>query len=110
MDTTGPVVTHDNLTGVIRSSVLESLLTDSSWSDRWLGQNRSVTAPNDRLWLATGNNAAFGGDLARRIATSALAPPSPDWHERKFKIDLDAWMAEQRGALLAAMLTASEAG
>ena len=42
------------------------------WSDRWLGQNRSVTAPNDRLWLATGNNAAFGGDLARRIATVAL--------------------------------------
>ena len=104
MDTTGPVVAFDNLTGVIRSSVLESLLTSADWTDRYLGQNKSITAPNDRLWLATGNNAQFGGDLARRIATVRLDPPEANPHLRKFKIDLDAWMYKCRGELLTALL------
>jgi hypothetical protein len=34
MDTTAPVITFDNLTGVVRSSVLEALLTTKSWIDR----------------------------------------------------------------------------
>jgi hypothetical protein len=99
MDTTAPVITFDNLTGVIRSSVLEALLTSAEHSDRWLGQNRQVTAPNDRLWLATGNNAAFGGDLARRIVTVALDPPGANPHLRTgFKIaDLDVWMHQRCG-------------
>jgi len=106
MDTTAPVITFDNLTGVVRSSVLESLLTAKTWTDRWLGQNRSVTATNDRLWLATGNNAQFGGDLARRIASVALDPPEADHHLRvDFKINLDTWWHEHRGELLAAILT-----
>jgi hypothetical protein len=107
MDTTAPVITFDNLTGVIRSSVLESLLTTKTWTDRWLGQNRSVTATNDRLWLATGNNAQFGGDLARRITTVELNPPGANHHLRTdFTIkNLEAWMWEHRGKLLAAILT-----
>jgi hypothetical protein len=105
MDTTGPVVAFDNLTGVVRSSVLESLLTGADWTDRYLGQNKSVTAANDRLWLATGNNAQFGGDLARRIATVRLDPPAANHHLRKFKIDLDKWVPEHRGEMLTAMLT-----
>jgi hypothetical protein len=105
MDTTGPVIAFDDLTGVIRSSVLEALLTGADWTDRWLGQNKSVTAANDRLWLATGNNAQFGGDLARRIATVRLDPPEANPHLRKFKIkDLDAWMHEHHGELLTALL------
>jgi hypothetical protein len=107
IDTTAPVVTFDNLTGVIRSSVLESLLTSRTWTDRLLGQNRSVTATNDRLWLATGNNAAFGGDLARRNATVALDPPEANHHLRdNFKIkELEVWAEQCRGDLLAAILT-----
>ena len=105
LDTTGPVIAFDNLTGVIRSSVLEALLTNRDWTDRYLGQNKSVTAANDRLWLATGNNAQFGGDLARRIATVRLDPPGANHHLKKFKIaDLDAWIHQYRGELLTALL------
>jgi hypothetical protein len=106
MDTTGPVIAFDNVTGVIRSSVLEALLTSADWTDRWLGQNKSVTAANDRLWLASGNNAQFGGDLARRIATVRLDPPEANPHLRTgFKIsNLDAWMRTVRGELLTALL------
>ena len=57
--------------------------------------------------MATGNNAAFGGDLARRLATVALNPPQANHHLRTdFKIeDLDTWMLKRRGEMLAAMLT-----
>ena len=68
MDTTAPVITFDNLTGVVRSSVLESLLTGPHWSDRWLGQNRQITAPNDRLWLAPGT-------MPHSAGTSRVASP-----------------------------------
>ena len=76
MTTTAPIVLFDNLAGTIKSPVLDGLLTMKVWSDRWLGQNKEVSAPNDRLWLATGNNAQFGGDLGRRLAMVKLAPPT----------------------------------
>src|SRR5450631_570537 len=65
-DTTAPVVTWDNVRGVVRSSVLEGLLTTGMWSDRMLGTNSNVTLVNDRLWTFTSNNAVIGGDLSRR--------------------------------------------
>jgi hypothetical protein len=107
MDTTAPVVVFDNLTGVIKSPLLDALLTTPTWTDRVLGANRSVTVPNDRLWVATGNNAQFAGDLGRRIAAVCLDPPEANWHERTgFKIkDLDEWMTQHRGEYLAAIVT-----
>jgi hypothetical protein len=105
IDTTAPVVAFDNLTGVVRSPVLEALATMEVWSNRLLGHSRDVSAPNDRLWLLTGNNAQFGGDLARRIASVALDPPSPMWHLKRFRLDLREWVPANRGRLLAALLT-----
>lgn len=106
IDTTAPVVTFDNLTGVIRSSVLEALLTTAEWTDRFLGHNRQVTAPNDRLWLATGNNAMIGGDLARRVVFVEIDPKMPNPHLRTgFRIHPPVWVPQHRGELLAAMLT-----
>jgi hypothetical protein len=105
IDTTAPVVAFDNLTGVVRSPVLEALATMEVWSNRLLGHSRDVSAPNDRLWLLTGNNAQFGGDLARRIASVELDPPSPMWHLKRFRIDLREWVPANRGRLLAALLT-----
>jgi len=107
MDTTAPIITFDNLRGVVQSAVLESLLTSKFWTDRWLGQNKSVTARNDRLWLATGNNAQFGGDLGRRLAVAALDPPAAGHHLRTdFRIkNLGEWMETHRGEYLAALLT-----
>jgi hypothetical protein len=82
LDTTAPVIAFDNLTGVVRSSVLESLLTAAEWSDRYLGQSRNVI-------------------------TSSIDPPGANPHLRTgFKIDnLEAWMRTLRGDYLAALLT-----
>ena len=106
VDTTAPVAIFDNLTGVIRSSVLESLLTTPEFTDRVLGASRTATVANDRLWLATGNNAAIGGDLARRVLFIEIDPGMPDPHTRTgFKIHPPTWVPANRGPLLAAMLT-----
>ena len=63
IDTTAPIIVFDNLKGVVKMAELESLLTADTFTDRWLGANKQVTTVNDRLWMATGNNAQFGGDL-----------------------------------------------
>jgi hypothetical protein len=106
VDTTAPVVTWDNLTGVVRSPVLEAMLTTDTWSDRYLGQSRDVIAPNDRLWLATGNNATIGGDLGRRVLVVEIDHKRPDPHLlTHWRIDHRRYVPEHRGKLLAAMLT-----
>lgn len=106
-DTTAPVALFDNLAGVVRSSVLEALLTSVSWSDRLLGVNRNLSLTNDRLWLGTGNNAKIGGDLARRTYDIAIDPKRPDPFLRTgFSIvNLEEWMEQHRGRYLAALLT-----
>ena len=106
VDTTAPVVVWDNLTGIVRSPVLEALLTTDTWSDRYLGHSRDVSAPNDRLWLATANNATIGGDLGRRVLVVEIDHKRPDPHLLTgFRIDHRDYVPKHRGELLAAMLT-----
>lgn len=104
--TTAPVITFDNVRGVIRSSKFESLLTSSDYKDRLLGYNRDAQMPNDRLWLITANNAEIGGDLARRCYWITIDPKMPRPHERTgFRINLREWVPENRTAILSALLT-----
>ncbi len=105
--TTAPVVHFDNLTGILRSSTLAGLLTSARWDDRRLGSTAMISAPNDRLWVVTGNNLAIGGDLARRTVHVTIDPGVPNPHLRTdFTItNLEGWVTEHRGELLAALLT-----
>jgi hypothetical protein len=105
--TTAPIVLFDNLAGVVKPPVLDGLLTARTWTDRFLGQTKEVTAPNDRLWLGTGNNAQFGGDLARRTQMVSLDPPAANHHLRTdFDIkNLGGWMEAHRSEYLGAILT-----
>jgi hypothetical protein len=82
------------------------LLTSRTFTDRYLGANKQATGINDRLWMATGNNAQFGGDLGRRMAVVSLDPPTAGHHLRTdFKISGPvAWMESNRGEYLAALL------
>lgn len=106
LDTTAaPVVTFDNLTGTLRSPVIDGLLTSAEWSDRILGATEDRTLPNDRLWTLTGNNLRLGGDLRRRTVWVTIDPGVEHPETRRFDIeDLPAWVAEHRGQILAALL------
>ncbi|WP_372734886.1 hypothetical protein [Nocardioides sp.] len=107
--TTAPVVQFDNVTGVLKSSTLDGLLTSAEWSDRPLGRTDMVTLPNDRFWVVTGNNIHIGGDLERRTLWCSIDADMEHPEQRKaseFAIpDLDGWVDEHRGDLLWALLT-----
>jgi hypothetical protein len=64
--------------------------------------------PNDRLWMATGNNLRVGGDIASRSVSIRLKPTAPHPEERSgFVIpDLQGWIKDpaNRARLLWRML------
>jgi hypothetical protein len=104
-DQVGAVV-FDNLPegSVIDSAVLARLVTERTWADRRLGSNATAAYPNDRLWLATGNNLAVGGDMASRTVLVRLDPdmPAPELRTGFAIPSLDTWIldpANQRTVL-----------
>lgn len=105
--TTAPVVTFDNVTGILRSSKMAGLLTSAEYSDRVLGSTNETSMVNDRIWTLTGNNLALGGDLVRRSVWVTIDPRVPNPELRTgFRIpNLPAHVAEHRGEILAALLT-----
>jgi hypothetical protein len=104
--TTAPVVQFDNV-HKLASAAFDALLTTEVWSDRPLGVTADFTGQNDRLWIATGNNVAIGGDLLRRVRWVSIDPNVPNPEQRTdFAIeDLPSWVRKNRGELLAALLT-----
>jgi hypothetical protein len=92
---TGAVI-FDNLPEgeVISSAKLAALLTMPVWSGRILGSSATGSWPNDRLWMATGNNLRVGGDIASRTVSIRLKPAAPHPEERTgFAIpDLQGWI------------------
>ncbi|MCY0943568.1 bifunctional DNA primase/polymerase [Streptomyces antarcticus] len=108
--TTGqPVVVLDNLPNghVIKSPVLSSLLTAEHWGDRVLGSTASVTMPNNRLWIVTGNGLRTGGDNGRRAMWVRLDPNCPDPDQRDgFRVgDLRPWLRANASTVVAALVT-----
>jgi hypothetical protein len=104
--TTAPVVQFDNVGGTVRSSRLAGLLTSDVYSDRVLGSTNQLDMTNDRLWVITGNNMSFGGDLIRRTLWVTIDPGVPDPHLRTgFRIaNLPLYVTEHRGEIIRSLL------
>ncbi len=103
------IVVIDNLEGSLYDANLAAVLTATTFAARVLGTNAIVDLPNIATWIATGNNVLLGGDLPRRAylvrIDAGLARP---WLRdvNKFKHpELETWAAENRGRILAAILT-----
>jgi hypothetical protein len=107
LDTTSaPVITFDNLSGVLRSPQFDGLLTSAEWSDRILGVGKDRTLPNDRIWTITGNNLILGGDLRRRTIWITIDPKMEHPEERTGFVheELVDWIVQERGEILASLL------
>ena len=68
-----PVVLLDNVEGRLGSKSLASALTAATWKDRLLGVNANAEAPLRAVWIATGNNVSFRGDLGRRVVPVGMS-------------------------------------
>lgn len=104
--TTAPVVTIDNVSGVLQSSRFEGLLTSAIYGGRILGSTNNVELDNDRLWTLTGNNLSLAGDLDRRTMLITIDPMVPKPELRiGFRLDLTEHVPANRGRILHALLT-----
>jgi hypothetical protein len=110
-----PVIVFDNVSeyDAVDAPSLAKLLTSPAWDDRILGRSEEARLINDRLWLVTGNNIKFGGDIAQRTVLVHLDPncPRPDLRTGFLIPDLDEWLEnpENRAKLLHALLVLARA-
>jgi hypothetical protein len=95
----------DNVTTPVDSAAFCAAITSPEYSDRVLGVNQRVIVPTATTWLITGNHLEFVGDLTTRTLLSVLDPELEHPEARVFKRDLAAYVADNRGALVAAALT-----
>jgi hypothetical protein len=97
----------DNVEDVLDSPALAAAVTAETWGDRILGRSEDVTLPQRTIFIVTGNNISLGGDLARRCYWIRLDACMPrPWIGREFRHpNLKAWVRQNRGNLLAALLT-----
>lgn len=100
-------VVFDDVAHTLRSPVLQSALTASEWSGRILGKSEMIAVPQRATWIVTGNNVQLGKDIARRCFWIRLdAKMSRPYQREGFKHpNLESYVKESRGALLAALLT-----
>jgi hypothetical protein len=112
-----PVVWFDNVHSPVRSAALAAATTTREWEDRLLGKNENITARVRCVWIVTGNNVRFSGELARRGAAArirldpavkaadAMTAEHPSRRTGFRHPDLTGWVTENRGLLAWACLT-----
>ena len=106
-----PAIVWGNITYRLDSEHLAAVLTETTWSDRVLGQTRVITLPNLAVWVATGNNLTFSKELARRVVWIRLdARIEAPEQRRGFKHpDLLQHIRSNRGKIVHAALTLAQA-
>jgi hypothetical protein len=107
---TPAIINIDNVTDTIKSPILAAVLTAPVVKDRLLGKSQILTLPVRSVFIATGNNLRVGGDMPRRcfyvrIDANAVQP----WMRGGFKHELPDYAIENRGRIVAGLLTMARA-
>lgn len=102
-----PMVVIDNVVGALGNPALDLAVTSQLFKDRLLGQNATKEAPLYTVFLATGNNMFFKGDMARRAVPIDLTPliENPETRAGFVHPRLLDWIHQERPRLLSAALT-----
>jgi hypothetical protein len=101
------IATIDNASGAFGSQSIAAALTATAWTDRLLGVSRVATVQLRTVWLLTGNNTTFRGDLGRRVLPCDLDAECEHPEDRTgFKHPkLSAYLSSHRKKLVIAALT-----
>lgn len=99
------IVCYDNIEKPFGSSALCSVLSQTEYKDRVLGSTKNISVPTNALFLATGNNLTFVGDITTRTILCCLNAQCERPEERKFKIDLRSYIPTNRSEFVYSALT-----
>ena len=103
----GETLMHlDNLPHYVDSTSLSSLLTAHVFGGRVLGVSRTVKLANHLTLVATGNNVAASGEIAKRVVPIMIEPTSAHPETRKdfHHADLRAYVRNRRRTVLECLL------
>ncbi len=100
-----PFVLWDNVTEVLDSGSMASLLTAETYTDRVLGVTQTGGAPNRTMFVFTGNNLIIGGELPRRVAISRIDLGNVDPYSRIFELNPQTHCRMNRLQMVRAALT-----
>jgi hypothetical protein len=107
----GPsVIVLDNVEDTISSPTLAACLTTEVWEDRLLGRSRMLSLPMRAAVVATGNNLRVGKDMPRRCYYIRIdANAAHPWMRGGFRHRMPEYAIENRGCIVAALLTMARA-
>ncbi len=99
------VICIDNIQEPFESESMCTILTSQRWQERILGTNTRADMPTNSLFIFTGNNLTFRGDMCARVVVCNIDPQTECPGERSFDRDLRKYAANHRGELVVAILT-----
>jgi hypothetical protein len=107
----GPsIIVTDNVSGIINSPILAACLTAKTWEDRILGRSQMLSLPVKAVFVATGNNIRVGGDMPRRCFLIRIdANTTQPWMRNGFKHELPTYAIQNKGRIVASLLTMARA-
>ena len=100
-----PIACFDNIERTVDDDALCTILTESVYRDRVLGESRAISVPTNATFLLTGNNLTFSGDITSRVLVATIDPKCERPDERVFTGDLRDETRQGRWALVRAALT-----
>jgi len=99
------VLNIDNAEKPMEGGSICSILTQSSFRGRLLGQSQMLTLPTDILIMANGNNLVLKGDISSRALIVKMDSGTERPELRRFDVDLRVLSRAERPKLLVACLT-----
>lgn len=97
-----PTFYLDNINYRIDSSALASAVTATMWTDRLLGESKTVRAAVKHTWIFCGNNPTMSNEIARRCVRIRLDAKveRPELRSGFKHKDLEGWVRNNRATLI----------
>jgi hypothetical protein len=99
------IISIDNVTRPIGGNAMCTIMTEQTWQNRILGESRNVQVATNVLFMPTGNNLTFEGDMTRRALLCRMDAGVENPEHRSFDMDLNTWVPANRVKLVVAGLT-----
>jgi hypothetical protein len=98
-------VIFDNQLGTLDSASFAAVLTSPKYEGRILKVSKTAALPTNTVFMLTGNNLIFGGDMPRRIVNIRIDAELETPFTRSFDVNPSAYVRENRLKLSLAAVT-----